>query len=135
MMLAIFCNKKCNPFCLLLKYLIYQLPENLPLAPPSRGHRGAGERPRPVGGRGRPRLARVLVRPPPNAGAPERSAKECRGKVQRSALCRSRRVLSNAYFLAEFGFDTAENEPSKVGRDPVSPDCNRDFVRYPSEET
>ena len=30
--------------------------------------------------------------------------------VQRSALCRSRRELSNAYFLAKFGFDTAENE-------------------------
>ena len=36
------------------------------------------------------------------------------GAVQRSALCRSRRELSNAYFLAKFGFDTAENEPSKV---------------------
>ena len=34
--------------------------------------------------------------------------------MQRSALCRSRRELSNAYFLAKFGFDTAENEPSKV---------------------
>ena len=34
--------------------------------------------------------------------------------VQRSALCRSRRELSNAYLLAKFGFDTAENEPSKV---------------------
>ena len=31
--------------------------------------------------------------------------------VQRSALCRSRRELSNAYLLAKFGFDTAENEP------------------------
>ena len=30
--------------------------------------------------------------------------------VQRSALCRSRRELSNAYFLAKFGFDTADNE-------------------------
>ena len=30
--------------------------------------------------------------------------------VQRSALCRSRRELSNGYFLAKFGFDTAENE-------------------------
>ena len=28
--------------------------------------------------------------------------------VQRSALCRFRRELSNAYFLAKFGFDTAE---------------------------
>ena len=34
--------------------------------------------------------------------------------VQRSALCSSRRELSNAYLLAKFGFDTAENEPSKV---------------------
>ena len=34
--------------------------------------------------------------------------------VQRSALCRSRRELSNEYLLAKFGFDTAENEPSKV---------------------
>ena len=31
--------------------------------------------------------------------------------MQRSALCRSRRELSNAYFLAKIGFDTAENEP------------------------
>ena len=30
--------------------------------------------------------------------------------VQRSALCRSRRKLSNAYFLAKFGFDAADNE-------------------------
>ena len=34
--------------------------------------------------------------------------------VQRSVLCRSRRELSNAYFLAKFGFDTAENEPCQV---------------------
>ena len=27
--------------------------------------------------------------------------------VQRSALCRSRRELSNGYLLAKFGFDTA----------------------------
>ena len=33
--------------------------------------------------------------------------------AERSALCRSRRELSNAYLLANFGFDTAENEPSK----------------------
>ena len=38
--------------------------------------------------------------------------------MQRSALCRSRRELSNAYLLAKFGFDTAENEPSKVCRPP-----------------
>ena len=29
---------------------------------------------------------------------------------------RSRQELSNAYLLAKFGFDTAENEPSKVCR-------------------
>ena len=29
-------------------------------------------------------------------------------------LCRSRRELTNAYLLAKFRFDTAENEPSKV---------------------
>ena len=34
--------------------------------------------------------------------------------MQRSALSRSRRELSNAYFLAKFGFDTAENEPCQV---------------------
>ena len=34
--------------------------------------------------------------------------------MQRSALCRSRRELSNEYLLAKFGFDTAENEPRKV---------------------
>ena len=34
--------------------------------------------------------------------------------VQRSALCRSRRELSNAYFIAKFGLDTAENEPCQV---------------------
>ena len=32
--------------------------------------------------------------------------------VQRNALCRSWRELSNACLLAKFGFDTAENEPS-----------------------
>ena len=34
--------------------------------------------------------------------------------MQRSALCRSWRELSNEYLLAKFGFDTAENEPFKV---------------------
>ena len=29
-------------------------------------------------------------------------------------MCRYRRDLSNAYLLATFGFDTAENEPCKV---------------------
>ena len=37
--------------------------------------------------------------------------------MQRSAFCRSRRELSNAYLLAKFRFDTAENEPCKVCRD------------------
>ena len=36
--------------------------------------------------------------------------------MQRGALCRSRGELSNAYLLAKFGFDTAENEPCKVCR-------------------
>ena len=45
-------------------------------------------------------------------------------------MCRSRRELSNEYLLAKFGFDTAEKEPWKVGREPESPDCNRDYVRY-----
>ena len=36
--------------------------------------------------------------------------------MQRSASCRSRRELSNAYLLAKFGFDTAENEHSEVCR-------------------
>ena len=31
-------------------------------------------------------------------------------------MCRSRRELSNEYLLAKFGFDTAENELSKVCR-------------------
>ena len=34
--------------------------------------------------------------------------------MQRSALCRSRRELSNDYLLAKIGVDTAENEPCKV---------------------
>ena len=34
--------------------------------------------------------------------------------MQRSALCRCRRELSNEYLLATFGFDTDENEPQKV---------------------
>ena len=35
-------------------------------------------------------------------------------ETERSTLCRSRRELSNAYFLAKFGFNTAENEPCQV---------------------
>ena len=31
-------------------------------------------------------------------------------------MCRSRGELSNAYFLAKFGFDAAENEPCQVQR-------------------
>ena len=34
--------------------------------------------------------------------------------MQRSALCRSRRELSNEYLLPKFGFDTAENEPIQL---------------------
>ena len=34
--------------------------------------------------------------------------------VQRSALCRSRRELSNEYLLANFCLDTAENEPDSI---------------------
>ena len=34
--------------------------------------------------------------------------------MQRSALCRSRRELSNEYLLAKIGVDTAENEPLQV---------------------
>ena len=43
--------------------------------------------------------------------------------MQRSALCRSRRELSDAYFLAKFGFDTIDNEPCKV--------CPLSAYRYP----
>ena len=42
--------------------------------------------------------------------------------MQRSAFCRSRRELSNAYLLAKFGFDTAENEPFQVCPLSASPD-------------
>ena len=38
--------------------------------------------------------------------------------MQRSALCRSRRELSSTHFVAKFGFDTAESEPSKVNDRP-----------------
>ena len=34
--------------------------------------------------------------------------------MQRSALCRSRRELSNEYLLAKIGVDRAENEPLEV---------------------
>ena len=34
--------------------------------------------------------------------------------MQRSALCRSRRELSNEFLLAKIGVDTAENEPLEV---------------------
>ena len=34
--------------------------------------------------------------------------------VQRSALCRSRRELSNEYLLAKISVDRAENEPLEV---------------------
>ena len=41
----------------------------------------------------------------------QNGAKECI-----SALCRSRRELSNEYLLAKIGVDTAENEPLEVWR-------------------
>ena len=47
--------------------------------------------------------------------------------MQRSALCRSRRELSNAYFLAKFRFDTAENEPSRKFA------ASRDTLATPSQ--
>ena len=43
------------------------------------------------------------------------SSKRCKregAKVCQS--CRSRKMLKNDYLLAKIGFDTAENEPSKV---------------------
>ena len=36
--------------------------------------------------------------------------------VPRSALCGSRRELSQEYLLAQFGFDTAEKRPVKFAR-------------------
>ena len=42
--------------------------------------------------------------------------------VQRSALCRSRRELSNTYFFAKVLFDTAENKPCEVCRIPLCTD-------------
>ena len=36
------------------------------------------------------------------------------GGFDSSALCRSRRELSNEYLLAKIGVDTAENEPLEV---------------------
>ena len=38
--------------------------------------------------------------------------------MQTSELCKSRRELSNAYLLAKFGFDPAENEPYHLVRRP-----------------
>ena len=43
-----------------------------------------------------------------------------RSSFDSSALCRSRRELSNAYFLAKFGFDTAANDPVKFARSPAA---------------
>ena len=51
--------------------------------------------------------------------------------VQRSALCRSQRELSNAYLLAKFGFDTAENEPSVVCRIPWQQETTEYFSETP----
>ena len=41
--------------------------------------------------------------------------------MQKNVLCKSRRELSNAYLLAEVGFDTAENEPSTAQREAAAP--------------
>ena len=43
--------------------------------------------------------------------------------MQRSALCRSRRELSNEYLRAKFGFDTAENEPCQVSSSEIIFGC------------
>ena len=58
---------------------------------------------------------------------------DCRA-VQRSALCRSRRELSNAFLVAKFGFDTAENEPSKVYH-PTLPIFKQRAVGQPARGT
>ena len=55
--------------------------------------------------------------------------------VQRSALCRSRRELSNEYLLAKIGVDTAENEPCKVCplsayRSPRCPWANTEKIAF-----
>ena len=47
--------------------------------------------------------------------------------MQRSALCRSRRELSNEYLLAKVGFDTAENEPCEVRKFELSEILNLNF--------
>ena len=49
-------------------------------------------------------------------------------------MCRSRQKLSNAYLLAKFGFDTAENEPCKVCPTPrgaAGPLCDGQSKRSP----
>ena len=48
--------------------------------------------------------------------------------MQRSALCRSQRELSNAYFLAKFCLDTAENEPCQFC---PTKQCSSQRVRSP----
>ena len=51
-------------------------------------------------------------------------------------MCRSRRELSNAYLLAKFGFDTAENEPYKVctiSRDATTPAQSRFSDAWPKK--
>ena len=54
------------------------------------------------------KLANILAIFKQNIELRERS--DSTRTVKRSAFCRSRRELSNAYLLAKFGFDTAENE-------------------------
>ena len=60
------------------------------------------------------RFAIVFHLPNPIGSVPATIANVPGGFVIRSALCSSRRELSNAYFLAKFCFDTAENEHSEV---------------------
>ena len=48
--------------------------------------------------------------------------------MQRSALCRSRREISNEYELAKFGFDTAESEPCRVRYRPPRAQLAQVFV-------
>ena len=52
--------------------------------------------------------------------------------MQRSALCRSRRELSNAYFLAKFSFDTAENGPSQGCPPRISIGSGKAQPRFPT---
>ena len=54
--------------------------------------------------------------------------------MQRSALCRSRRELSNQYLLAKFGFDTAEHEPCRGRERRCREEVENDAGRLAAEE-